>query len=154
MPLVPVLQGARLREQGGLPGGPLGSRATQVDAFRRGGIEGGGIGEEPGLAIAQAEEGHRAGAIVEHRGIEGQACAAVIGEGAAVGIQDDDLRLPPQGEQRGGIATQVVGAIERAIDEGKGRRAVAHTVNDEPQPQVVFAFGLRITYCAPVSDSV
>jgi hypothetical protein len=26
-------------------------------------------------------------------------------------------------------------------------------VNEEPQPQVVFAFGLRITNCAPVSDS-
>ena len=28
-----------------------------------------------------------------------------------------------------------------------------YTVNEEPQPQVVFAFGLRITNCAPLSDS-
>lgn len=26
--------------------------------------------------------------------------------------------------------------------------------NEEPQPQVVFAFGLRMTNCAPLSDSV
>ena len=50
------------------------------------------------------------------------------------------------------VVAQVVGAIERAVDEGE--RCRGHTVNDEPQPQVVFAFGLRITNCAPCRLSV
>jgi hypothetical protein len=33
------------------------------------------------------------------------------------------------------------------------RRHAGQTVKDEPQPQVVFAFGLRMTNCAPLSDS-
>ena len=86
MPLVPVLQGARLREQGCLPARPVSGRATQVDALRRGGIKCRGIGGKPGLAIAQAEEGHGAGPVAECSGIERQACTAVIREGAAVGI--------------------------------------------------------------------
>ena len=97
----------------------LRTRATQVDALRRDDINCRGIGEEPGLAIAQAEEGHGAGPVAECSGIERQACAAAIGEGAAVGIQDDDLRMRPQRMQRVGIPTQMVGAIERAIDKGK-----------------------------------
>ena len=71
------------------------------------------------MAIAQAEEGHGAGPVAECSGIERQACTAVIREGAAVGIQDDDLRMRPQRMQRVGIPTQMVGAIERAIDKGK-----------------------------------
>ena len=60
--------------------------------------------------------------------------------------------------------------VERAIDEGERRGGahaaprviglrpaapgIAQTVKLLPQPQVVLAFGLRITNCAPVSDSV
>ena len=48
----------------------------------------------------------------------------------------------------------MVGAVKRAIDEGEWAGATAHTVNEEPQPQVVLAFGLRITNCAPLNDSL
>lgn len=34
------------------------------------------------------------------------------------------------------------------------RLACAHTVNDEPQPQVVLALGLRIENCAPCRVSL
>jgi hypothetical protein len=46
----------------------------------------------------------------------------------------------------------VVGAIKRAVDEGE--RCRSNTVNDEPQPQVLLAFSLRITNCAPCRLSV
>jgi hypothetical protein len=95
MPLVPVLQRARLREQGGLPGRPLGGGATQVNAVRRGGREGAGISEEPRLALAQAKEGHGAGAIAERGSVQRQQAAIGIGEGTAIRVQHDHLRLRP-----------------------------------------------------------
>ena len=61
--------------------------------------------------------------------------------------------MRPQRGQRFGIPAQFVGAVERAVDEREGRRRGPHIVNEEPQPQVVLAFGLRITNCAPLSDS-
>ena len=76
----------------------------------------------------------------------------LFGLGALLATPDAD-RMRQQLE-KARIDDTRIAELERAIDEGKGRRAVAHTVNDEPQPQVVFAFGLRITNCAPVSDSV
>ena len=36
----------------------------------------------------------------------------------------------------------------------KGGRSGGQTANEEPQPQVVVAFGLRITNCAPCRPSV
>lgn len=70
------------------------------------------------------------------------------------------------------MVAQMVGAVQRGapgrvgFDEGEGARGLgqggfggAHTrsvqtPNEEPQPQVVFAFGLRITNCAPCRLSV
>ena len=62
-----------------------------------------------------------------------------------------------------GIGAQRIGAIKRAgaresesIQALREWHRVAHTAQTLkllPQPQVVFAFGLRITNCAPVSDS-
>ena len=45
------------------------------------------------------------------------------------------------------VVPQCIRPVQGAVDEGERRGG--HTVNDEPQPQVVFAFGLRITNCAP-----
>ncbi len=72
-----------------------------------------------------------------------------------------------QQEARGGIGRalrrprEVVAFFGTAIEREPGEdvdaigseRHRAQTVNEEPQPQVVFAFGLRITNCAPLSDS-
>ena len=48
--------------------------------------------------------------------------------------------------QPAGVLARLAIAFEQAADEGEVH---LQTVNDEPQPQVVFAFGLRITNCAP-----
>ena len=154
MPLVPVLQRARLREQAGLPCRPMRGGAAQVDALRRIDRKRGGVGGEPRSAIAQAKEGGRARPAAEFRALHDMQRLVVVREGAAIAIQHDHAGPQPQRVQCIGIVTQVVGAIQRAIDKGKGRVAPAHIVNDEPQPQVVFAFGLRITNCAPLSDSL
>ncbi len=42
----------------------------------------------------------------------------------------------------------------RASSATPCRAGIAQTVKLLPQPQVVLAFGLRITNCAPVNDSV
>ena len=146
---VPVLQRARLREGAGLPCGPIGSRAAQVDA--PGGLElqGGTVGEEHGSAIAQAEQAGEAWAAADCRAAGQRQALVFVCVGAAVLVQHQDLRLWPQRGERFGIGAEVVGAVERALDERKRACAPAHTVNDEPQPQVVLALGLRITNCAP-----
>ena len=95
-----------------------------------------------------------AGAAAEFGAGDDAQRPVVVGEGAAIGIQHDHAGLRPCRVQCVGVVAQVVGAIQRAVDEGEGRVAPAHIVNDEPQPQVVFAFGLRITNCAPLSDSL
>ena len=72
----------------------------------------------------------------------------IVGECAAVVFEQHHARLRPQRGERVGIVAEMVGAIERAVDEGEGRRGV-QTVKLLPQPQVVFALGLRMTNCAP-----
>jgi len=77
-----------------------------------------------------------------------------VGQRAAVVLEQDDAGGGPECRKRVAVVAQGIGAIEGAFDEGKrdarGLRArAAHTVNEEPQPQVVLAFGLRITNCAP-----
>ena len=152
--LVPMLQCARLREQAGLPRRPVRGGLAQVHPLRCMQGQGAGVGEEPGLAIAQAQEGAGAGTATEF----GAACAAqgagVVGEGAAVFIQHDHAGPWPKCLQGGVVLAQMVGAVKRAIDEREGRAGPVHTVNDDPHPQVVFAFGLRITNWAPLSDSL
>ena len=74
---------------------------------------------------------------------------------AAVGVEQQHPRLRPQSVEGVGVVAQRVGAVERGVagaagfDERERGRRRAHTANEEPQPQVVFAFGLRITNCAP-----
>ena len=154
MPCVPVLQRACLREQCRLPRRPFRRSAAQVDSLRRDHGKRRRFREEPGLLIAQAEEVEAVRHMAHVGAVQHEQLALGVGQRASLGIEDDDACIRPQRVQRGGIRAQVVGAIERAINEGERSRAHAHTVNDEPQPQVVFAFGLRITKCAPISDSV
>ena len=73
---------------------------------------------------------------------------------ATIAVQHDHPRLGPHRLERIGICAQVIRAVKRAIDECKWAGVVAHTVNEEPQPQVVLALGLRITNCAPLKDSL
>ena len=57
----------------------------------------------------------------------------------------------------GRVGAHEFGTIERAFDEGERLGRARHrgqTVNDDPQPQVDFAFGLRIVNCAPCRLSV
>ena len=66
----------------------------------------------------------------------------------------DELRPLP-----GGIQPVARFAMFRCPVEGQGFEVVRpprshQTVNEEPQPQVVLAFGLRITNCAPCRLSV
>ena len=68
-------------------------------------------------------------------------------ERAAVVVEQYHARVRPQGRQCVGVVAQRVGPVEGAIHEREWRSV--QTVNDEPQPQVDFAFGLRITNCAP-----
>ena len=75
-------------------------------------------------------------------------------------FEQDNARARPERREGVGLVTQGVGAVECAIDERERRGHFRHAcgrhasgrgqvVKDEPQPQVVFAFGLRITNCAP-----
>ena len=130
------------------------SRTAQVDAGGCIEIARGGLCKEPGAAFAQAEERIARG-VNRHRvhRPDGQA-ALGIGQRAPVRIQHDHPGGVPECVQCSGIVTQVVCAIQRTIDEGEGRRRLRHIVNELPQPQVVLALGLRMTNCAPVSDSV
>ena len=51
--------------------------------------------------------------------------------------------------QARGVLAQVFGPVQAAMLERILPRRVAHTVKLLPHPQVLLAFGLRITNCAP-----
>ena len=123
--------------------------AAQVHALWR--VQGQGVrlGEEHGLPIAQPQEARHAWPAAEVGTTRQQHCVVLIRKRTAVRIQHHDVRARPQDGQRIGVGAEVVGAVKRAIDEGERAAALAHTVKDDPQPQVVLAFGLRITNCAP-----
>ncbi|MBN8263120.1 MAG: hypothetical protein J0M21_00525 [Xanthomonadales bacterium] len=163
------------------PGGLMGrvltrlayAYARQVDPARRVERERRGLGIAPGMAAwVQPEEGRDAGTAADIGAGRVQRLQVVVGQRLAVGIQHHQPGAGPQRGQRIRVVAQMVGAVERAIDEGErrggahaaprvighamppSRAGIAQTVKLLPQPQVVLAFGLRITNCAPVSDSV
>ena len=159
MPLVPVLYRPRLREQGGLPRRPLGGGAAQVDPC--GCVDGvrGGSHRKPCPPFALAQE-YRVVArpAGQRRAIQRQRLRIRIGHRKAGFVQSDQAGPRPRGRQRSRVIAQMVGAVQRAIDERERRCGphppAAHTVKLLPQPQVVLALGLRITNCAPASDSL
>jgi hypothetical protein len=57
------------------------------------------------------------------------------------------FRLPMDSGAKPGV--QLVSRHQRRTTAGRNQ-----TPNDEPQPQVVVAFGLRMTNCAPCKPSV
>jgi hypothetical protein len=65
-------------------------------------------------------------------------------------VDDDELPVHVTGDDH----VKAVGAEIDRREDGRHRIcAAAHAANEEPQPQVVVAFGLRITNCAPSSPS-
>ena len=123
-------------------------RAAQVDAAGR--FEAHGLRRlrEPRLPFAQPEEDRGARAAPERPAFRCEQRIVGIGERATVVFEHDDACLGPEGGEGVGVVAQVVGAIQRAVDE-RERRRVRHTVKLLPQPHVVFALGLRMTNCAP-----
>ena len=79
------------------------------------------------LARRLAEAGARVDAVLTRAAAEFAAgrnaqATRVIGEGTAIGVQHDHPGLRPQGAQRIRVIAEVVGAVQRAIDEGEGRK--------------------------------
>ena len=154
VPRMPVAQRTGLREQGGLPRRPLAGGLAQVDPPACGRQRCVGTREKPGPALAQAQEGVALRSRRQRRtGHCGQLTACIQWR-ASLAVQHQDPRIGPRQRQCRRVVAQVVGAVERAVDERMRRGGRAHIVNDEPQPQVVLAFGLRITNWAPPSDSL
>ena len=118
---------------------------------------------EPGLAIGTSQEDRRTRAAPQLTAQQGQQAAVRIGRRTPLAVEHQQARAGPQRAQGGGIATQRIAAIQAGVGECEalepGRRphghgAAAQTVKLLPQPQVVLALGLRITNCAPASDSL
>ena len=76
---------------------------------------------------------------------------AVFGcPGAALGIEHQRAARTPEPCKGLAVVTEVLGAVQRRLDEGERRSAPrSHAVKLLPQPQVDFAFGLRMVNCAP-----
>ncbi len=92
---------------------------------------------------------------IEHR----ERRTVIRGKHATVAIDGDGATtLGPRARQPFIVVAVFGRAIEAGGSEGEARPVAArcgiHIENDDPQPQVVFAFGLRMTNCAPASDSV
>ena len=68
-------------------------------------------------------------------------------EAARLAIEAEHAGLGPERVEGLGGRAEVGGAVEAAVDEGEPDEA--HTEKLLPQPQVVLAFGLRMTNCAP-----
>src|SRR5690606_9816047 len=89
-------------------------------------------------------------------------CRAIIArQHASVRVEQVQARTSPLLAQPDAVEPALVAAIQRAPsqwqglwcwrrDIGQAWRPPVQTVNEEPQPQVVLALGLRITNWAPL----
>ena len=149
---MPMLQRPRLREHAGLPCRPMRCRTPQIHPQRRS-VTGGAIHQKPCLPLAHAQESTPFRRVPELSARPSREPARHFHQRGAIRIEHDNPRRRPKRRQCRRVITQRIGAIQCALDERERAAPSVHTVNDEPQPQVVLAFGLRMTNCAPDSDS-
>ena len=149
---LPVQQAACLREDRRRQRRPARAGTAQVECQRRQIGQRVGRQGEPGAAgLAEAEEAGVAGAFAATGVAAREFRRVLVAEAThlAFDVDDQHARRRPERVQCRGVLAQVFGAIEPGMLEGVTPRGAAHTEKLLPQPQVLLAFGLRITNCAP-----
>lgn len=152
---LPVQQRTCLRHRRGLQRRPLHGQAAQVEAAGQRLVQGFVRQGEPSGVAGQAQEtrGRRPGLAEARAGGELRGLGAAVEAGVAFGVDHQHAGRGPAGVEFVGAVAHQLGAVQARVAEGVAGRHRRHGGDQAekllPQPQVVLAFGLRITNCAP-----
>ena len=143
-------QAAGLGEDRRLERRPARGGAAQVDGLFGQFLQRFAGQREPGFGLfVEAEETTGIGSLCQQFATTRELRRLVFADETrqAFDIEHQHARGGPKPVERGLVDAKMIGAVEAAMPECV--KPLGHAEKLLPQPQVVFAFGLRITNCEP-----